>query len=204
MSRPRKCFIFSKDVLLCPIFYCLLAFGIDFGDDESVVCAPMTSFFDPDSIPKEFQTTISCAYNRDRFRTTPTKIFLANKERVIGQQANSRNSIVSWKHKIGIYKLHHQTSRTASANTINVDQAYFNTNYDGTGSCFFSIEQVTAMFFRKLIQGAHYPADIPAGFSHPPPFDSFISYLLLTFHLLFSSSSANVKNSSLRKRFLLF
>lgn len=161
------------------------AFGIDFGDYRSVVCAPLTSFFEKEAIPADIQSTISCAYNREKSRYTLTRILLSNKERLIGEQAMSKNAITAWKHKFGLFQIHKSKHLQSKNGIILLDQPYFKTNYEGTGTSSFSIEQITAMFLRKLIQNANYPADIPPTFLHPPPFVFFLFFYFSFFYFFF-------------------
>ena len=158
-------------------------FGIDFGNANSLLFAPLKSFYGADSLQPAIRDFISCSLNKEESRMTASRILLENQERLIGLASSRSTSISNFKQNLGLFKESAQQDTNEKVNET-LQQPTVTVPYGRHGQMIpFSAEQIAAMYLRKLIQNVTSPGDIPTSL-HPIPqyvfhteIISFLSFL---------------------------
>jgi molecular chaperone DnaK (HSP70) len=133
------------------------SFGIDFGTNGCVVAAPLCTVFGNDQVPPQHNEFISILLNENNLRSTPARILLEGNDRLIGIASQRNQAISSFKKYLGFLSPEFK------------DMTY---NVDYNGGSEFTLEQITAMYLRKLIQSCKQAGDLPTDFK-VPSFDIF-------------------------------
>ncbi|KAK2950735.1 putative Hsp70 protein [Blattamonas nauphoetae] len=145
-------------------------FGIDFGTSSTVISAPLRSFMKSSSLSSNLSQFISCTLNGDGERSYPTQLVLENNVRRIPRNSERSHQITAFKEKLGEYKRMNVPSVDWKCNELYLQSHIFESPYRSTNVLSaFSVEQITGMFLRKVIDECVGPADTPQNSSKSIP-----------------------------------
>lgn len=126
------------------------AYGIDFGNCNCLIFAPLSTFYGADNIPESLRDFISCGLNDEESRITPSRILLENQERYVGIASSRNSAITSFKSRLGLFK-ENVTTDDKGNKTTELVQPTVTVPYGRNGQDItFTVEQIAGLFLLSV------------------------------------------------------